>query len=211
MRRGPMSRKKRDTSEKRESIVTAAIEAFQAEGYDNTSMDRIAEVAGASKRTVYNHFPSKEALFEAVVARFLGEISALKRIPYDPDRELEDQLSDFAAAKLRVLDNPVWLGLMRVGMGVFIRDPDVARETLARAKAGEDHLAAWLEAAAADGRLTVEDATLSSEIFWAMISGGLFWPCVVQGPMPAKDARTLERELIRTFLARHGVMPPVHA
>jgi len=194
-------RRKRDTSEKRESIVSAAIEAFQVEGYDNTSMDRIAELAGASKRTVYNHFPSKEALFEAVVDRFHSEVTALKRIPYDPDRPLDDQLADFAAAKLGVLDDPAWLGLMRVGLGVFIRDPDVARATLARAAAGENHLAVWLEAAAADGRLAVEDATLSAEVFWAMVSGALFWPHVVQGPMPVARARELEGEVIRTFLA----------
>jgi len=198
-------RKKRDTSEKRESIVSAAIEAFQAEGYDNTSMDRIAEVAGASKRTLYNHFPSKEALFEAVIDRFMGEVTALKRIPYDPDRALEEQLADFAAAKLRVLDDPVWLALMRVGMGIFIRDPDVARETLARAEAGENHLATWLVAAAADGRLRVEDAKLSAEVFWAMVSGAFFWPHVVQGPMPAAKARALEAELIRAFLAGLGI------
>ncbi len=197
-------RKKRDTSEKRESIVSAAIEAFQAEGYDSTSMDRISELAGASKRTVYNHFPSKEALFEAVVDRFLGEVTALKRIPYDPGRALEDQLADFAAAKLKLLDDPVWLGLMRMGLGVFIRDPDVARATLARAEAGENHLATWLEAATADGRLAVEDATLSAEVFWAMVTGALFWPHVVQGPMPAGRARKLEAELIRTFLAGLG-------
>lgn len=195
------ARRKRDTSEKRESIVNAAIEAFQAEGYENTSMDRIAELAGASKRTVYNHFPSKEALFEAVVDRFLGEITTLKRIPYDRGRSLEEQLADFAAAKVRVLDDPVWLGLMRMGLGVFIRDPDVARATLARASAGENHLATWLEAAAADGRLTVADATLAAEVFWGMVSGALFWPQVVQGPMPAARAEELEAELIRTFLA----------
>ena len=68
-----MPRKKRDTSRKRESIIDAAIRAFQEDGFDNTSMDRIAEVAGASKRTVYNHFESKEDLFGAVVERFMGE------------------------------------------------------------------------------------------------------------------------------------------
>jgi len=198
-------RKKRDTSEKRGSIISAAIEAFQAEGYDNTSMDRIAELAGASKRTVYNHFPTKEALFEAVFDRFLGEVMALKRIPYDAELSLAEQLGDFAAAKLRVLDDPVWLGLMRMALGVFVRDPEVARATLACAAAGEDHLAAWLEAAAAADRLTVQNSKLSAEVFWGMVSGGLLWPQVVQGPMPRPEAKVLETELIRTFLA--GLSP----
>ena len=97
------TRKKRDTSKKRESIVDAAIEVFQAEGYDNASMDRIAERADASKRTVYNHFPSKDILFEAVIERFMRETVALKEIPYDPARSLEAQLDRFANAKLAVL------------------------------------------------------------------------------------------------------------
>jgi TetR/AcrR family transcriptional regulator of autoinduction and epiphytic fitness len=164
-------------------------------------MDRVAELAGASKRTVYNHFASKETLFEAVFDRFLGEVMALKHIPYDAERALEDQLGDFVAAKLRVLDDPVWLGLMRMALGVFVRDPDAARATLACAAEGEDHLATWLEAAAADDRLTVEDSRLSAEVFWGMVSGGLLWPQMVQGPMPARDAEALEAELIRTFLA----------
>ena len=82
---------KRDTSRKRNTILDAASAVFREEGFEATSMDRIAERAGASKRTVYNHFPSKDALFEAVMARFLSEIATLKQIAYDPDRDLEEQ------------------------------------------------------------------------------------------------------------------------
>ena len=56
----------RDTSRKRDSILDAALEAFQNEGFDNASMDRIAEIAGASKRTVYNHFATKEDLINQI-------------------------------------------------------------------------------------------------------------------------------------------------
>ena len=71
-------------------------------------MDRIAEVAGASKRTVYNHFESKEDLFGAAVERFMDQAAALKEIPYDPDRGLEEQLGDFADAKMKLADRPDW-------------------------------------------------------------------------------------------------------
>ena len=54
-------RKKRDTSKKRLAILDGAIRVFIENGYETSSMDRIAEAAGVSKRTVYNHFPSKEA------------------------------------------------------------------------------------------------------------------------------------------------------
>lgn len=199
-----MAGKKRDTSRKRKSIVDAAIRAFQEEGYDNTSMDRIAEVAGASKRTLYNHFASKEALFEAVVEQFLAEASALKAIPYDPEENLEAQLTEFANAKLRILEDPAWLGLMKVGMGVFVRDPGLAKRTMVQAEEGEDHLALWLEAATEDGRLKVGNPKLAGQVFWAMVSGGMFWPQALQGPMDAEQVEVLIRELVRVFLAGYS-------
>ena len=193
----------RDTSRKRNSILDAALQAFQDEGYDNASMDRIAELAGASKRTVYNHFASKEALFKAVIERFMGEISALKQIPYDAERSLEEQLTLFAETKLGILDNPAWLGLFKVGLGVLIRDPALARESIAQAETGEDYLANWLEAATADGRLHVANPEQAAQIFWAMISGAFIWPHLLQGPMEPADMLSLKEELSQIFLARY--------
>lgn len=50
----------------RDKILAAARAHFAEYGLDGTSMDRIAESAGTSKVTMYNHFPSKEALFNAI-------------------------------------------------------------------------------------------------------------------------------------------------
>ena len=197
----------RDTSRKRDSILDAALEAFQNEGFDNASMDRIAELAGASKRTVYNHFASKDALFKAVINRFMGEIAALKQIPYDAEQSLEEQLALFADTKLSILDNPAWLGLFKVGLGVLIRDPVLARESLAQAETGEDYLAHWLQAATAGGRLHVEEPDLAAEMFWAMLSGAFIWPHLLQGPMDSEHIQSLKEELIQTFLARYRTSP----
>ena len=48
------------TDRKREAIIQAAIAEFRDNGFKVTSMDRIAARAEVSKRTVYNHFPSKD-------------------------------------------------------------------------------------------------------------------------------------------------------
>ena len=55
------------TDRKRAAIITAAIAEFRARGFEATSMDRIASAASVSKRTVYNHFPSKDDLFEQIL------------------------------------------------------------------------------------------------------------------------------------------------
>ena len=79
-----MTEKKKPVTQKQMDILDAAIQAFQELGYDNASMDYIAEVASASKRTVYNHFPSKNKLFQEVLNRFIDETAKLKQIMKDP-------------------------------------------------------------------------------------------------------------------------------
>lgn len=188
---------------KREAILDAATRVFCDEGYATTSMDRIAELAQASKRTVYNHFQSKEALFQAVVDRLFDQLEALKQVTWDPGRPLEDQLADFARVKASIVDDPGWLALIRVMLGVFIRDPELARATLTRAASSEGVLVRWLEAARDAGQLDLPDVDLAASIFWALAGGALFWPQLFEGTMDPERRDQLTRELVATFLARY--------
>ncbi len=49
--------------QKRERILLAAKQLFLQQGYDGSSMHKIAEMAGVTKLTVYNHFQDKATLF----------------------------------------------------------------------------------------------------------------------------------------------------
>jgi TetR/AcrR family transcriptional regulator, regulator of autoinduction and epiphytic fitness len=195
---------KRDTSKKHHEILDAAVREFQAVGYENTSMDRIAETAGASKRTVYNHFASKESLFHAAFDRLKDELQELKRVSYDPERELAEQLGEFVDAKRAVAENPAWLGLMKVATAVFIANPEMARETMARLTEEEDRLVLWLRDATADGRMNVEDPARAAHVFWAMVSGGFYWPSLYFGPLDEKTSAPLKEDMLALFLARYG-------
>ena len=55
-----------DARRNRDKILAAARDAFAAAGY-GVPLDEIAALAGVGPGTVYRHFPTKEALFEAVV------------------------------------------------------------------------------------------------------------------------------------------------
>lgn len=199
-----MVERKRDTSKKRNEILDAAADAFTQDGYDNASMDKIADMAGASKRTVYNHFPSKEELFKNVQDQFITEIMALKQIDYNPDETLEKQLGEFANAKLAISTNPSWLGLMKAATGVYMTNPEFAKDAVERAEDAEDTLVTWLEAAQADGRIKVDNSKLAAEAFWAMVAGAFFWPSIFFGPMKPKEAEAMKKELIDLFLSKYG-------
>lgn len=199
-----MVKAKRDTSKKRESIIIAATQAFRDLGYDATSMDFIAEIAGASKRTVYNHFSSKQELFQAVLASSMKALVELKNIPYDPKKTLEEQLAKFADAKLASVQTPAWLNLTKVVFSVFIKEPELARDTIAKADEEEDALARWLQEAEQDGRLRVENHDLAASVFWSMITGGFVWPMVIGVEMEETAVQTLKMEFIETFLNRYS-------
>ena len=53
---------------KKEYIATSALPLFLENGFKGTSIDMVVKLAGVSKPTVYNHFPDKAALMEAVLA-----------------------------------------------------------------------------------------------------------------------------------------------
>lgn len=177
--------------------------AFRNEGYECTSMDRIAEVADVSKRTVYNHFESKEALFQAVVERLFEHVAALKQVEWDPDRPLEHQLSDFARAKTLVAQDDSTLCLMRVVLDVFIRRPELVQEFVARAAEDENKLVRWLEQANAAGKLDIDDPERAANLFWSLASGALFWPQLLEGRIAPDESDRIIDEVVAMFLARY--------
>lgn len=52
----------------REKIFNAAIDLFAKDGYDRTSVRQIAKAVGLTESAIYRHYPSKEAILEAIFA-----------------------------------------------------------------------------------------------------------------------------------------------
>jgi len=187
---------------KRAEILAAAAAVFAEEGYDATSMDRVAERAGASKRTVYNHFGSKEALLLSVVEELLEGHLASRNVSFDPERPLEDQLREFARSKGALTEDETSTALLRVVLGIAMRYPELVERFHERYAAHDDSLEGWLRDADAAGALKVPDPVLAAELFWAMASGALFWPATIALCTPTSRERITD-ELVATFLARY--------
>jgi AcrR family transcriptional regulator len=58
----------------RERIIGAAQQLFREQGINSTGMDQLCAVAGVSKRTLYQHFPSKDELIAEGLRRFDPEV-----------------------------------------------------------------------------------------------------------------------------------------
>jgi AcrR family transcriptional regulator len=93
-----------DARRNRERVLAAARRAFAEQGYA-VPLDEIAAAAGVGPGTVYRHFPTKEALFEAVSVANVEELAADARAragAADPARaftEFLDRLAEQALAK----------------------------------------------------------------------------------------------------------------
>lgn len=61
----------------RDEVVSVAWQLFEKQGFQATSMTQVAEQAGLSRRTIFNYFPSKEALLFPAVDEFMDEFAAL--------------------------------------------------------------------------------------------------------------------------------------
>lgn len=90
-------------------ILDAALAVFAERGYQNASMDVVAERVGVTKPVVYTHFGSKEGLLLAcltqVRAELLAHTSAAAATTADPEEQLRRATSAFF---LHVERRPVW-------------------------------------------------------------------------------------------------------
>ena len=82
-RRPSTNPRKRASQQRSRATVSALVEAtarvLVREGFDKASTNRIAEVAGVSVGSLYQYFPSKEALVVAVIDRHNQEIMQVVR------------------------------------------------------------------------------------------------------------------------------------
>lgn len=85
-----------DARENREKILAAARSAFEAIGPD-ANLREIARRAGVAQGTVHRHFPTKEALFSAIITDRFRELTRLAR-QLSADRAAGDAFFAFLGA-----------------------------------------------------------------------------------------------------------------
>ena len=192
---------------KRQAVLEAARAAFRENGVDGTSMDALAERAGVSKRTVYHHFPSKEALVGELASEMAERARQRLHVKYDPGRPLEIQLLTLVGAEIELNGDPDYLGLLRVIVGHHFFRPDSLRDDAWQLASHDPGLVRWIEAASADARLDVPDAVFAAGQLRGLVAGTCLWPQLMGlDEIPSRDEqRRRAEEAVTLFLARYGV------
>jgi AcrR family transcriptional regulator len=95
-------------------IVDAALAAFGTRGYEATSLDSLAATLGVRKQTILYHFPSKEALLDAVIDEAGAELIAVLEQAISGSGEGWSRIDAVVRSVFRLAGRrPELLGLLR--------------------------------------------------------------------------------------------------
>jgi AcrR family transcriptional regulator len=136
----------RTTERSRERILEAGFRLFFREGYARVSMEMIAAQAGMTKRTLYNHFDSKDQLLGAVLeSQNRRSLVRFKDWTANADRTVGGFLDQFFAKASAWVASARWRGsgFTRLAMELADLPGHPARKIAARHKA---ELEKWMEA-----------------------------------------------------------------
>jgi AcrR family transcriptional regulator len=133
----PAKTRVRDGARTRRLILEAAFDEFTAKGLAGARMEAVAERAGVNVRAIYQHFDSKDGLYEAVFGdsfsgKHAGVIDALTSVIERPDGDRAD--AAFLVPRRRRRSRGSWSGTPswpRPGLHPRARRADVRRDLYA--------------------------------------------------------------------------------
>jgi AcrR family transcriptional regulator len=96
----------------RRALLSAARQRFEAEGYTGTNLDQVAELASVTKGALYHHFPTKRALYDAVVVDIQDELHVHLARRVDKTQTAWDRLVEAFVAFIEVTPDPTIRMLM---------------------------------------------------------------------------------------------------
>jgi len=121
----PQTRREAQRQSRHDAIIEVAGPWFLEHGYAGTTMSAIAAELGGSKGTLWNHFPSKEALFSAVLEHVTVEFRAQVLLALDPSGDLEQSVREYCHKFLVKVTSPEAIALQRLIAGEVGRFPEI--------------------------------------------------------------------------------------
>ena len=190
-----------------DAVLDAARGLFLEHGFEATSVDEIARLAGVSKATLYSYFPDKSLLFLEVAKVELLRQADLILTGDNLDLPVREFLSGFGYGMLDFLTSRFGLSLFRVCVAESARFPDLGRQFMESGPMMvEDCLIRFIDAAAERGELVCDDGRLAAAQFAELCKAGVH-SRILMGTLdeltPEVRARVIDGA-VETFLARYG-------
>ncbi|MFC5584277.1 TetR/AcrR family transcriptional regulator [Nitratireductor kimnyeongensis] len=191
------------TDKKRKNILDAAVQEFREQGFPAARVNRIADLAEVSKRTLYKHFASKELLFAAITDILLEEIAAMPKLRYRPDARLREQLIGAVRAYVGHLTGEQYMGLNRLVMSELLRDQELAQAFFAKAAMQDGPISGLIGEAMQAGALREAEPGFAAGQLLSMVKHFLVWPRFLMGADTEVDPDAVIADCTDMFLAHY--------
>lgn len=191
--------------ERRDKILEVAAQVFREHGFEAASMSQIAALAGGSKGTLYNYFPSKEELLLATMLAGAQAYTEKLMIALDPLGQTRDQLRRFLTPMLSTLYSKNTAQLLRVAISVGGKT-DIGRRFFDMVD--DDiwtNFGLFLSQQSDQGFLLPQDPQLMSMHMRCLCEAELL-PLLMGAMEPWNEARVLEQveSIIDTFMKAYA-------
>jgi TetR/AcrR family transcriptional regulator, mexJK operon transcriptional repressor len=206
----PLRRRGRPSGSTGRELLTIAREYFVTHGFRRTTMDAVAAQAKISKQTLYAQYPSKDALYAAVVRDWVDQghdaLAPQARALLESD-DLEAALRRFAGVlQAGILSEPV-LKMRALVAAEADTHPVVASDYVRRSwDRNLSLLAGTLTKLTQQGRLTADHPDIAAEQFVWLVVGAplnrLELTAAAHGCSPRHLTHTAQ-EGVQTFLSRY--------
>jgi AraC-like DNA-binding protein len=194
-------RKERHSNNLRQEILTAALDIFATEGYQQLSVRRLAEKIGYSPTSIYLHFKDKAELFECVCEQTFGQLSTIfqaivgrSQTPIEALRQSCRAYVDFGLKHPEQYTVAFMLdsGQRPAASEILLKFPT--------AMTAFEQLRTGVNACMLSGDFPISDPEIISQIIWAGLHG-ITALLVVKPSFPWRDGSRLIDLVIATMLA----------
>lgn len=197
-RSDPAAKPHQEVSARNEEILQAAFDVFTEKGFHGATMLDVASRARASKATLYAHYPSKEALFEALMAWATRQgTAALDTIAADETLDPLTALHRLAAQLLALMLQPKKLALFRIAVAEGDRLSAVGRTYSAFTRDhGVERVRTIVTRLSKLGLLEIDDRAEFGHSFIGLLQGELFMRALL-GTIPSPSREEIDRHARR--------------
>lgn len=178
-----MARTPKVVEDRREQILTSAIQVFARKGFSRATNKDIAHEAGITPGLIYHYFESKEALLNAIVEHY-SPLNALRALPADvfelpPEAFLHTVLPQI----LQVVESDTFVQLIRIFLPEILYNPEIAPVSRHIFQQVTAFLDRYFNQRIARGELRSIDATRVSQTVIATVIGFVLRRQILRDPL----------------------------
>jgi TetR/AcrR family transcriptional regulator, cholesterol catabolism regulator len=202
-----------EVQDRRELILSTAAEMFARKGLRATTVRAIADAVGMLSGSLYHHFPSKDAILDAVLTRYLDAIRSRYAAVLASGKSPAERLHDLVVTSLEVAEEQPHATAIYQNEAQYLRDTPSFHEIQSAVAEVQRAWVQVIEAGVADGSFRDD---IPPRVFYRLVRDAVWLSIRWHRPGGPYSTQQLAEDVTSLFLhgfatSPVGRMPPPRA